>query len=90
MGGLYASSHYHRRGPVGLSAAICLAKNKYRQFPCRIVTISEQGDYLEKDHDFLEKYGISKRGAVLVRPDGHIAWYANDEKEDMVRFSWLI
>ena len=28
------------------------------------------------DHDdvFLEQYGISRDGAVLVRPDGYVAW----------------
>ncbi len=54
----------------------------YRQFPCKVVTIDE-------NQDFLEKYAISKRGAVLVRPDGHIAWRADDEKGRMAQFSWI-
>jgi len=64
-------------------------REKYQQFPCKIVTIGEKGDYLDKHHDFLEKYDISQRGAVLVRPDGHVAWHANDEKGDLANFSWL-
>ena len=63
-------------------------QDRYRQFPCKIVTIGEQGEYLDKNHDFLEKYEISKQGAVLVRPDGHVAWHANDEKEAMVDLSY--
>jgi putative polyketide hydroxylase len=64
-------------------------QNKYHQFPCKIVTIGEHGQYLDKHHDFLEKYEISKQGAVLVRPDGHVAWRANNENEKMANFSWL-
>jgi len=56
-------------------------QDKYHQFPCKIVTIGEQGEYSDKNDDFLEKYEISKQGAVLVRPDGHIAWRSNDENE---------
>ena len=64
-------------------------QDKYHQFPCKIVTIGEQGEYLDKNHDFLEKYEISKQGAVLVRPDGHVAWHAHDGREDMASFLWL-
>ncbi len=64
-------------------------QDKYHQFPCKIVTIGEQGEYLDKNHDFIEKYEISKRGAVLVRPDGHVAWHSSDENEKMANFSWL-
>ena len=64
-------------------------QDKYHQFPCMIVTVGEQGEYLDKHHDFLERYEISKKGAVLVRPDGHVAWHANDENEKMANFSWL-
>jgi putative polyketide hydroxylase len=65
-------------------------QDQYHQFPCKIVTIGEQGDYLDKNHDFLEKYEISKRGAVLVRPDGHVAWHTDDELEEMPNFPWLL
>jgi hypothetical protein len=65
-------------------------QEKYRQFPSKIVTIGEQGEYLDQNHDFLEKYEISKKGAVLVRPDGHVAWHARDENEKMAHFSWLV
>ncbi len=64
-------------------------QDKYRNFPCKMVTIGEQGEYLDKDHNFLEKYEISKKGAVLVKPDGHVAWRSSDEKEEIAHFSWL-
>lgn len=57
-------------------------QEQYRKFPCKIVTIGEQGDYLDKSHDFLDKYQVSKQGAVLVRPDGHVAWHAYDTNEN--------
>lgn len=58
-------------------------QDKFQQCPCRIVTIGERGEYLDKNHDFLEKYELSKQGAVLVRPDGHVAWHAHDENEQL-------
>lgn len=61
----------------------------FRQFPCAIVTIGDGGECLDKNHDFLDRYGISKQGAVLVRPDGHVAWHADDEEGQMPHFSWL-
>lgn len=64
-------------------------QDKFCQFPCKIITIGEQGEYSDKNHDFLEKYEISNQGAVLVRPDGHIAWRSNDENGKMAHFSWL-
>lgn len=64
-------------------------QDKFHQFPCKVVTIGEQGEYLDENQDFLEKYAISKNGAVLVRPDGHIAWRSNNENEKMANFSWL-
>lgn len=64
-------------------------QEKFHQFPCKIVTIGEHGQYSDKNHDFLETYGISKQGAVLVRPDGHIAWRSNDENGKKASFPWL-
>ncbi len=64
-------------------------QDQFSQFPCKIVTIGEQGDYVDTNHNFLEAYGISKQGAVLVRPDGHVAWRSTDENGDLASFSWL-
>lgn len=63
-------------------------QDRYCGFPCKIVTIGLQGEYSDVNHDFLEKYGISKRGAVLVRPDGHVAWHSINENGEAFDFSW--
>jgi putative polyketide hydroxylase len=39
-------------------------------------TIGPDQPYVDNDDDFLASYGISSSGAVLVRPDGFIAWRA--------------
>ena len=57
-------------------------QEKFRDFPCRIVTVGESGNYLDKEGNFLDLYGISPTGAVLVRPDGHVAWRSRDDKEE--------
>jgi putative polyketide hydroxylase len=43
-------------------------------FPLMAATIGEGGDLTDPDGDFLSTYGIGRPGAVLVRPDGHVAW----------------
>ncbi len=65
-------------------------QEQFHKFPCKIVTVGEQGDYSDKNDDFLEQYEISKKGAVLVRPDGHVAWRSKDENGEMAQFSWLV
>ncbi len=62
---------------------------KYRDWPCRIVTVGERGDYFDVNDDFLTTYGLSKTGAVLVRPDGHVAWRAYEENGHEAHFPWL-
>ncbi len=37
-------------------------------------TIGPDQPYVDSDGDFLASYGINSSGAVLVRPDGFIAW----------------
>jgi putative polyketide hydroxylase len=32
------------------------------------------GDRLAPDEEFLDRYGLTPDGGVLVRPDGHVAW----------------
>ncbi|CDR34112.1 FAD-dependent oxidoreductase [Criblamydia sequanensis] len=64
-------------------------QKEYQSFPCKVITIGENGNYVDIHRDFLEKYQISKKGAVLVRPDGHIAWRSEDDKGERASFSWL-
>jgi hypothetical protein len=47
-----------------------------RRLPLDIVTIGDGGDYADADGTFPAVYGIDDSGAVLVRPDGYVAWRA--------------
>lgn len=64
-------------------------QQRYQDFPCEIITIGEKGDYQDINQDFLEAYQVSTTGAVLVRPDGHIAWHAKDASGERVNLPWL-
>jgi 2-polyprenyl-6-methoxyphenol hydroxylase-like FAD-dependent oxidoreductase len=37
-------------------------------------TIGAGGDYQDEDGAWMQQYGVEADGAVLVRPDGHVAW----------------
>jgi 2-polyprenyl-6-methoxyphenol hydroxylase-like FAD-dependent oxidoreductase len=39
-----------------------------------VYVISADGDVRDRHGKFSEVYGIGRAGAVLVRPDGHVAW----------------
>ncbi len=41
--------------------------------PVQTFVIGPQGD-LQPESDFEGLYGLGSDGAVLVRPDGHVAW----------------
>ena len=44
------------------------------------------GDELQDPQNvFFERYGIAKEGAVLVRPDGHVAWRSTGDADDAQR-----
>lgn len=44
--------------------------------PIDVHSIGPKGDYPDADGGFADAYGISATGAVLVRPDGFVAWRA--------------
>ncbi|MFD4790056.1 FAD-dependent monooxygenase [Streptomyces sp. NPDC058459] len=43
--------------------------------------IGAGGDYADIENTFTERYGIAGGGAVLVRPDGFVAWRSNGGPE---------
>jgi tetracenomycin A2 monooxygenase-dioxygenase len=55
------------------------------QVPLRAVRIGPGGDYTAVDDDWAAAYGISSRGAVLVRPDAFVAWRAADSQPEPAR-----
>jgi putative polyketide hydroxylase len=42
--------------------------------PLIAFTVGKDGDLSDPDGDWHDAYGIDPDGAVLVRPDGHVAW----------------
>ena len=62
------------RGGAWTSAAAAIADDT--DLPIIGCTVGHGGELTDPDGDFLETYGISASGAVLVRPDGHVAWRA--------------
>lgn len=48
--------------------------SKTLPFPLNIYCIANDGDLTDPDNAWYETYEVTKTGAVLVRPDGHVAW----------------
>jgi 2-polyprenyl-6-methoxyphenol hydroxylase-like FAD-dependent oxidoreductase len=66
-------------GPEGTAwheAAVRLAAGT--DVPLRAVRIGAGGDYGAVEGDWATAYGVSPRGAVLVRPDAFVAWRSPD------------
>jgi 2-polyprenyl-6-methoxyphenol hydroxylase-like FAD-dependent oxidoreductase len=40
----------------------------------RIGPAADQGELVDPDDQWLARYGVGTRGAVLIRPDGYVAW----------------
>lgn len=58
------------------------------------VRIGAGGDWVDEDDTWLRLYETGPEGAVLVRPDGHVAWRANaapaDEAEAIRRLGEVV
>lgn len=50
--------------------------------PLRCYSIGAEGDLVDESGAWLDLYGVDVDGAVLVRPDGHVAWRATSEGAD--------
>ncbi len=62
-------------GPVGDAWAACAySVARDLTLPFAAFTIGRGGDLHDHDATWHEAYGIESDGAVLIRPDGHIAW----------------
>lgn len=54
-------------------------------FPVKFLSISsdkDQGDVLDTQGKLPEFYGVEPGGAVLIRPDGHVAWRSQSAPEN--------
>ena len=45
-----------------------------RNVPLTVQSIGPEGNLRDVDHDWSETYGIDADGALLIRPDGFVAW----------------
>ena len=55
--------------------------------PLIVYNVATDGDLIDSDKIWYDTYGITKSGAVMVRPDGHIMWrskvLANNSKAEL-------
>lgn len=51
-------------------------------FPLIVYKVGQEGDLIDPENNWHEIYNISTNGAVLVRPDGHVAWRSRSMVED--------
>jgi 2-polyprenyl-6-methoxyphenol hydroxylase-like FAD-dependent oxidoreductase len=45
-----------------------------RGIPLQAFCVGRSGDLVDQDDAWAETYGVGRDGAVIVRPDGHVAW----------------
>jgi putative polyketide hydroxylase len=50
--------------------------------PLAVYTVGKDGDLVDPDGNWQEVYGVDADGAVLVRPDGHVAWRSRSAPSD--------
>lgn len=51
-------------------------------FPLIIYKVGRDGDLIDPENNWHDIYNIQTNGAVLVRPDGHVAWRSKSIVED--------
>jgi putative polyketide hydroxylase len=51
-------------------------------FPIRMINVQSEARTSDIWHEWLTLYGVSEQGAVLVRPDGMVAWRSHDGTDD--------
>lgn len=55
---------------------------KTLSFPLMVYKVGPDGDLVDPENIWHDIYNISTNGAVLVRPDGHVAWRSKSMGED--------
>lgn len=76
-------------GPTGhawLQAGQLVAE-QFR-IPLHSYRVGEDGDMKDTHHQWATAYGVTTAGAVLVRPDGYVAWRAASSTQDPVEELW--
>jgi putative polyketide hydroxylase len=67
-------------GPVWREAGLAIASRL--GVPLQAFTVGPGGDLDDPERRWAELYGVGPRGAVLVRPDGHVGWRAGGHASD--------
>lgn len=80
---LYDTSFVLLTGPSGQAwkPAAALAAGQIGA-PICCYSIGPEGDLIDPQNEWPSLYGIESEGAVLVRPDGHVAWRAQSLSAD--------
>lgn len=72
---LFGTSFVLLAGRTGTAWCQAAAEGAHAQrVPFRTFTVEPQGDLVDPDGSWATTYGVEQDGAVLVRPDGHVAW----------------
>lgn len=59
------------------------AARAIQKYPIRSYRIGQQGDLQDPLGNWAKTYEIGQDGAVLVRPDGHVAWRTMEKPVDL-------
>jgi len=72
---LFGTSFVLLTGRAGTSWSQAAAEvAETRHIPLHTFTVGSQGDLVDPGGSWATTYGVEQDGAVLVRPDGHVAW----------------
>jgi 2,4-dichlorophenol 6-monooxygenase len=71
-------------GPGGGWAEQAAAASKELGVEVAVATVGDGGEYGDPDGSWAQLREVQEHGAVLVRPDNHVAWRANHAGEDLV------
>jgi 2-polyprenyl-6-methoxyphenol hydroxylase-like FAD-dependent oxidoreductase len=61
-----------------------------RRLPLRAFTVGSQGDLIDPGGSWTTTYGVEQDGAVLVRPDGHVAWRTRSRATNPVKMLQMV
>jgi putative polyketide hydroxylase len=72
---LFGTSFVLLAGRTGTSWCQAAAEAaRTRRAPLYAFTVGPKGDLVDPEGSWATTYGVEQKGAVLVRPDGHVAW----------------
>jgi putative polyketide hydroxylase len=72
---LYDTKFVLLSGPIGRPWATAADEvSKRLGVPVESYVVASENSLIDRTGEFAQVYGISSQGAVLVRPDGHVAW----------------